>query len=106
MTQAIHVSSQRCFHHFQREAVARCPECARFFCRECVTEHDDRLICASCLAKITVASNIKESRFRPIFRIVQCAAGFLIIWLFFYYAGQLLLKIPVSVHEGTLWDAD
>ena len=26
---------QRCFNHVLREAVARCPECLRYFCREC-----------------------------------------------------------------------
>src|SRR5580658_7631208 len=32
---------QRCFNHDLREAVAQCPSCKRFFCRECVTEHAD-----------------------------------------------------------------
>ncbi|MBT8374528.1 MAG: rhomboid family protein, partial [Deltaproteobacteria bacterium] len=29
---------QRCNNHGQREAVARCPKCRRYFCRECITE--------------------------------------------------------------------
>ncbi|MCI0613826.1 rhomboid family protein, partial [bacterium] len=40
------ISKQRCFFHSQREAVVRCPECGRYYCRECVTEHLDRLLCA------------------------------------------------------------
>ena len=47
------VALQRCLHHGEREAIARCPECGSFFCRECITEHDERVLCASCLAKIT-----------------------------------------------------
>ena len=35
-----------------REAVARCPECTQFFCRECITEHDDRVLCSACLKKL------------------------------------------------------
>ena len=46
------LTHQRCFHHSHREAVARCPECRQFYCRECVTEHDYRVICATCLKKI------------------------------------------------------
>ena len=44
---------QRCYHHHGREAVVRCPECGRFYCRECVTEHDDRMLCSRCLEQIT-----------------------------------------------------
>ena len=47
----VNLSQQRCFNHTSREAVARCPECGRFFCRECITEHDDRVLCAVCLGK-------------------------------------------------------
>ena len=36
MSNLIH---QRCSNHPGREAAVRCPECGRFFCRECVTEH-------------------------------------------------------------------
>ena len=44
---------QRCFNHAGREAVARCPECGQFFCRECITEHEDRVLCSACLKKLT-----------------------------------------------------
>jgi hypothetical protein len=41
------ITQQRCLNHMLREAVARCPECSRFFCRECITEHEDKVLCAS-----------------------------------------------------------
>ena len=41
MSSLIH---RRCLHHPAREAVALCPECRRFYCRECVTEHAGRMI--------------------------------------------------------------
>ena len=43
------LASARCFKHLSREAVARCPECSKFYCRECVTEHEGRMMCRSCL---------------------------------------------------------
>ena len=49
MSSLIH---RRCLHHPAREAVALCPECRRFYCRECVTEHTGRMICAGCVARL------------------------------------------------------
>ncbi len=97
------VSRQRCFYHWQREAVARCPECRRFYCRECVTEHVDRLLCAACLAKITTPLARSHKSFQPIALFLQSLAGFILLWAVFYYAAQILLAIPSPVHEGTTW---
>lgn len=97
------LSQQRCLNHALREAVARCPECGHFYCRECVTDHDDRIICASCLKKLVAAG--RHARF-PIasFRLLaQSLAGIVIIWLFFYLIGSTLISIPAAFHEGTLW---
>ncbi len=47
------LADQRCFHHASREAVVRCPECRRFFCRECVIEHRGRMVCSECIEKET-----------------------------------------------------
>ena len=44
---------QTCFQHPDREAVVRCPSCRKYYCRECVTEHDDRMLCSNCLAALT-----------------------------------------------------
>lgn len=93
---------QRCFNHGLREAVARCPECGRFFCRECVTEHDDRIICSACLKKLVQPAAARRPLLK-IFRIGQCVAGLVIAWFFFFVIGEGLLRIPASFHEGTLW---
>ena len=95
--------TQRCANHLDREAVARCPECARFFCRECITEHEDRVICAACLKRVARKREAGRARFTAVPRTVQCVAGLLAAWLFFYFAGRLLMAVPVSFHEGTLW---
>ena len=97
------ITHQRCFHHAGREAVARCPECHRFFCRECVTEHADRMICATCLKQGAPASLGRRKAIQTILNAAQFAAGATIIWLFFYWAGQTLLRLPSSFHDGSVW---
>src|SRR2546426_10421667 len=94
---------QRCFTHAEREAVARCPECRRYFCRECITEHDDRIICAACLRKVTRLPLVKRRGFATVLRLSQCLFGVLLAWFFFYLIGETLLRLPNSFHEATLW---
>ena len=83
--------------------MARCPECRHFYCRECITEHDDRVICSACLKKLTVPSHAPRHSFAWMFPAVQMSAGLCIIWLFFYFLGAMLLSIPSRYHEGTVW---
>ena len=94
---------QRCYNHAAREAVARCPECGRFYCRECVTEHEDRVLCASCLARLAGAGGPGKKSRAALTLISQLALGILILWLFFVVLGKGLLALPSSFHEGTVW---
>ncbi len=89
MTAILH---QRCWHHPSREAVVRCPECSRFYCRECVVEHLGRMICADCMAKAAAAQT--ADRFGAIRWTVFAVAGFLLAWLIFYYLGVMLARVP------------
>ena len=98
--------SQRCFNHAVREAVARCPECRQFFCRECITEHDDRVVCSACLKKIARVPLTRRPVFVKILRLTQGVASFVIAWFFFFLIGAVLLKIPAKVHEGTIWQVN
>lgn len=95
---------QRCFNHMLREAVACCPECRRYFCRECVTEHEDKVLCAACLRRKISPALAGRTRFSGLTRLVQFFLGAMLLWIFFYYLGQILLSLPSSFHEGTLWD--
>ena len=97
------LTHQRCFNHATREAVARCPECRQCFCRECVTEHEDRVLCAACLKKLTRTSDAKRSALLGLWRVAQCAFSVLIAWFFFFLIGEALLSLPDSFHEGTVW---
>lgn len=101
MTPAL--TQQRCLHHGTREAVARCLECRQFFCRECIAEHDDRVVCASCLKKLARATEKKPRRPWPLWPAAQLASGFFFTWLLFYIVGRLLLSMPDDFHDATLW---
>ena len=94
---------QRCFHHSTREAVARCPECRHFYCRECITEHDDRAICSACLKKLAAEPARRRLSFAWMLPVIELSVGFGIAWLAFYFLGATLLSIPSQYHEGTVW---
>lgn len=94
---------QNCAHHAGRMAVARCLACGRFFCRECITEHRGQLLCTACLAKTAAAGPGRRLRRIGLFRLLQWGLGVWLLWTFFYYFALLLLRIPASFHEGTLW---
>lgn len=99
------VALQRCFNHSLREAAARCPECRRFFCRECVSEHDDRVICASCLKKLAAPALAKRRSLPTLIRAAQVVIGILVAWFFFFIIGESLLRIPASFHDTSIWQA-
>lgn len=91
-----------CLLHPDREAVARCPECRRPGCRECVVEHEGRLLCARCLARRMAPA--AAPRDRPfvgwLTASLQAGAGLGLLWVLFYLLGWLLLRIPTEWHEG------
>ncbi len=99
------LAQQHCLNHANREAAAQCLECRHFFCRECVTEHDDRLLCAVCLGKISKAAGPRRHPFRALSRAGVTLAGLLTATLFFYWMGQILLMIPTEFHDGSVWSA-
>ena len=96
---------QHCFHHEFREAASRCPVCLRYFCRECVTEHEDRVLCAECLKKMVAHDGAHQGGFRRVLRVMLPVAGLLMAWLFFYSLGRTLLLIPAAVHDGRIWES-
>ncbi len=97
------IERKRCSLHSQREAVAQCLECQNYFCRECVTEHDDRVLCSGCLDRVAEERFTRKKGFRFIRGTVSFFTGLIIVWFFFYMVGSTLLKLPASFHEGTLW---
>jgi hypothetical protein len=98
------LARQKCFHHYSREAVARCPECTRFFCRECIVEHDDRILCSSCLAKLAKKKRATPINLRWVTAACFLVLGLLMAWLCFYTLGRGLLLIPSEFHDGSFWE--
>ena len=94
---------QKCHLHLVREAVARCPSCRRFFCRECVTEHAGRMMCVSCLDKTMEEEAAPGSRLGGIVAAAQLAMAILLTWFFFALVGQGLLNVPSTFHEDTIF---
>jgi late competence protein required for DNA uptake (superfamily II DNA/RNA helicase) len=90
---------QRCVNHSQREASARCPECGRFFCRECITEHDDRVLCASCLVKIARREKPAGSRWSLVMRVALAVFSFAVVLIVLLMLGNFLLSIPSEFHD-------
>jgi len=97
------LAGQRCFNHAAREAVARCPGCRQFFCRECITEYEDRVMCASCLRRLARVPPLKRRGWVNACAFGRGLLGLLAAWFFFHLAGESLLSLPTSFHEGTFW---
>ena len=90
--------NQRCFNHVNREAAARCPSCQRFYCRECVTEHEGRMMCANCVSRLKAPQ--ARARSGGALWAIFSVGGVLLAWLIFYYLGMGLARIPSTYHGG------
>src|SRR5262249_22517577 len=88
--------------HTGREAVAYCPECRHSFCRECITEHEDRVLCADCLARARHSTVRGRSTLARLVGITFGFVGLATAWLFFYCLGEALTRAPVRFHDGTI----
>jgi hypothetical protein len=89
----------RCFHHVEREAAVRCPSCGRDYCRECVSEHEDRLLCAPCLAQLAPQES-RSARLRsPLRSLTHFLFGLALLWCILYVGGRGLLQVPQVFHE-------
>lgn len=103
------LASTSCDLHRERPATARCPSCGRFFCSECITEHDGRLQCADCLQDARVAGVVEpeakaNGARRSLAVLVQGLLGLAVGWGIFYTLARLLMAIPADFHDGTLWE--
>jgi hypothetical protein len=89
---------QRCWNHELREAVCRCPACGRHFCRECVTEHASRLLCAACLQSLTRTAPARRG-VRVTIAPLAALASLLLSWWIFYTGGEILLEITTRLQQ-------
>jgi hypothetical protein len=96
----MNLTLQRCLIHADREAVVRCPSCGHYFCRECITEHDQKFLCSSCLQRVTPRVEPANWNAAWLMSIVKMMVGIAVAWFFFYLIGQSLMLIPPNVHDG------
>ena len=92
---------QRCWNHEAREAVCRCPQCGRSFCRECVAEHDSRLLCAACLKTAALAARPRAGALRRLAPAGMLFGGVALAWVFFYAAGETLLEMTAHAEQSS-----
>jgi hypothetical protein len=99
------LARQQCFNHPGREAVVRCPGCHRDYCRECVTEHDDRYLCSSCLRQQAAQNTPGPQRVRVPVSALLGFAGLLTAWTVYYAATQYLALRHSTQHTYRVWHA-
>jgi len=92
---------QRCLVHVDREAAVRCPSCGDYFCRECVTEHEQKFLCSRCLMRATPHAESATFNAAWFTAIIKMIVGIAAAWFFFYLIGQSLALIPPNVHDGS-----
>jgi len=95
------VYSKRCSNHPSREAVARCPICQKFYCRECITEHDGKMLCKYCLeSKIESQKNDKKSSLflKQVIIVILFISSFALSWFLFAMLGKIIMLFPQKYH--------
>src|SRR5882724_11906637 len=90
---------QSCWNHEAREAVCRCPECGRSFCRECVTEHAARLLCAACLRKVMLATRPKQAGGR-LRQVGILAGGLFLSWVIFLVVAGGVSEFSARIEQA------
>lgn len=74
----------RCLFHPLREAAARCPHCGGTFCRECVTDEDDKLACPPCLRRMTRPPASRPSLARKFRQVLAGLAALACLFALFF----------------------
>jgi hypothetical protein len=99
---AENILQQHCWNHAVRGAVCRCPACRRAFCRECVSEHDSRLLCATCIQASLPVENPANRRVARIWVPSLALASALLAWFLFFSLGQIIME-SVTLADLSAW---
>jgi hypothetical protein len=89
---------QKCANHPGREAAVRCPGCAGYYCRECVTEHEGKFLCSSCIQRRGAPVRAAGRLGTRVLHSLAVIVGVLVAWFLFYIVGRLLILIPPNLH--------
>lgn len=97
------VPQQHCWNHPVRGAVCRCPICHRPFCRECVSEHDSRLLCAACIkAAVSAPDQAGRRRTASLLWPAVALVSTLLAWAAFFSLGHIIME-SVRLADRTAW---
>jgi hypothetical protein len=96
------LAQQHCWNHSVRGAVCRCPVCHRPFCRECVSEHASRLLCATCIKASVSAPDQARVRRTRLWLPAMALASTLLAWAIFFSLGQFIME-SVTLADRSAW---
>ena len=94
----------RCFHHPQREAAAKCPSCQRHYCRECVSFVSGRMICSACWNAEQAQEKPSSKRWGQLGEVAVVSLSFLLVWAAIAGFGRLMASLPDPLHDATVWE--
>jgi hypothetical protein len=97
-------AQRRCRNHPDRSAICLCPSCAFSYCRECSTEHEGRLLCSVCLARIAAGRTTPRRRMQSIRFAILGTLGLLLAWAFFFGVAETVTAL-VGPQEVHIWHA-
>lgn len=97
------LQQQQCVLHPERGAVACCPECHRFYCHECITEHAGRVLCCHCLILQQTQQESRNPQQRKLLiqvcvKPLLMVVGVILLWLVFTAIGAMLIRFPDDFH--------
>lgn len=49
---------------------------------------------------------VRRRRIFGVLPLVQVVGGIVVAWMFFHFVGRVLVAIPASFHEGTVWSKE
>lgn len=96
----MNLSRARCTNHDARQASGICPTCGRSFCRECLTEHDGRLSCASCLRRSAPVLKTGGAWKKKLGAPAMLIAALFLSWFLFYALGGSLENMTAPPPQG------
>lgn len=62
------------------------------------------MVCSSCYRSKTEAKEKAPHDWFVLFAVLQSTFGFVVLWFTAWFIGRILLSIPSSFHEGTVWE--
>jgi hypothetical protein len=68
-----------------------------------VTEHEGRVLCSACLRTTAVDTGRARHVVGALGTGALALLGVVAVWLFFSLLGELLLRLPDAVHEGSVF---